>query len=241
MKRKPCLHNRCKQGFFSCPNPSIIHISSLHTMTNFLHEPSYNNRKGGKAIIYLDLIILVNVFCNTFALYLLKTIYQKKISHVRFVSVVMISALIGSFVMISPLALFKNVLMKGLISLFIVLIMFSYTSLYQLLMQWLSFHLSFFMLGGAMHALISLFQWDHVLIRHLFIALPIVSVLIIKQWKQRMRVKVVYDMIYDAKISDAGSPFHVQAFLDSGNQLYDPLTGKPVIIGDKYFFNHLKG
>lgn len=49
--------------------------------------------------------------------------------------------------------------------------------------------------------------------------------------------KIRYDQLYNVAIQLKGKQYSAKGFVDSGNQLVDPLSRKPVIICDKTFLN----
>src|SRR5699024_1179037 len=74
-------------------------------------------------------------------------------------------------------------------------------------------------------------NWTFVLI-----AFPIIFLFTHLRMKAHTINQIRYDAIYDVHIKIDGNKYETSGFIDSGNQLIDPITNTPVIICDHVFF-----
>ncbi|WP_033829298.1 sigma-E processing peptidase SpoIIGA [Bacillus andreraoultii] len=197
--------------------------------------------------VYLDIIWLLNFLFDSLLLYLTGLILKRKITKLR----IFIGGFIGSLIVFAPFTAIATLLsspfIKVCISILMVWVAFGFKRLRFIITNLLSFYLVTFTTGGALiglHYLLS-FRFDvsntFMLaqvrgfgdpISWLFVALAFPLVLYfsrrtIDSWETR---KIQYDQLIDVDITINNQTIRLKGLIDSGNQLYDPLTKKPVVI-----------
>lgn len=190
--------------------------------------------------IYLDLIMILN-FAIDFILLLSVSIILRR--NVKIVNI-MKGAFFGG---LSILILFFNVnsillfLIKVLISIVMILITFKYISLKYTLVNLLYLYMSSIILGGFLYFLNLEFSYKHVgiifynnglSINFIFLIIfsPVIIYIYIKQSKS---LRFNYSNYYNIEIFIKNKKYNYTAYLDTGNELIDKLTNKPVILIDK--------
>lgn len=159
--------------------------------------------------------------------------------------------LIGSLVVFLPFIPFDSFMtspvMKILISLLMVWVAFGYKRLRYFLTNMFVFYFITFSIGGALIGLNYLFMFDYDIGSTLFlsyirgfgdpiswlfvvIGFPLVwyfSKGIFDKWEN---VQIQYDQLIQVEIFMNQKSVQLKGLVDSGNQLYDPLTKRPVMI-----------
>lgn len=164
-----------------------------------------------------------------------------------------ISSLFGSSIivlMVSPLAQFAaNPFIKMLFSLIIVYLAYGFKRFKYLFQGFLTFYFVSFVIGGGIIGIYSLLENEVVImdgaitttssgygnpISWLFVLIcfPIVW------YYAKLRIndleikKIHYEQIVKVKVEIEDVKFEIKGLIDSGNQLYDPITKTPVMIID---------
>lgn len=187
--------------------------------------------------VYLDLVILLN-FGFDFLLLLTTGIVLKRGVRMR---KIILGSLVGAlsiltlFISINSFTLF---LIKVVISIFMVLISFGYKNIKYTLVNLLYLYFISIILGGFLYYLNIQFSYKQVglvfinngfSINYIFLIIlsPIILYIYIKQ---NRRIKNIYNNMYDVRIIKEGITYNYKGFIDSGNNLIDPYTHKPIII-----------
>ncbi len=169
---------------------------------------------------------------------------------------VMVGAIVAS--MIVPVSLFypdsflTTLFGKALYSVWIILVAFRFKNVYQTVKCLLLFYFTTFTIGGGLIALHFLLQspieqspggvltmtegfgtpisWVFVVI-----GFPIVWLFTKLRMDGQASDNIRYEQFVSVTMELQGTRLSTTALIDSGNQLVDPLTNYPVIIGDEYF------
>lgn len=191
--------------------------------------------------IYLDLEFILN-FC--YDLLLLMTV---DIALKRYASIIrlIIASVIGGlsiFLLFIPIDDFLLFMLKILVSIIMLIISFSFKNIKYFFTNILYLYMSSVVLGGFLYMLNIqfsykreglIFYFDGLSINYilLLILAPIILYLYIKEHKL---IKSTINYTYLVTISFLnGKEITIPGFLDSGNKLKDPITGKYVIILSK--------
>ncbi|MFA9557372.1 sigma-E processing peptidase SpoIIGA [Evansella sp. AB-rgal1] len=199
--------------------------------------------------IYLDIIWLLNFLIDILLIYLTAVILKRNISKLR----LFLGAFIASLYIIllfTPLeAVALNPVVKSLYSVIIILVSFGIYQFRLFFQAWLTFFFVNFAVGGGLLGLHFFLQTDTSFIKGTFatqtsgFGSPIswIFVLVgfpIMYWYSKQRLesietaKIRYDQIYPVFVRVAGLQLKLHGFVDSGNRLEDPLTGRSVMIID---------
>lgn len=186
--------------------------------------------------IYLDLIFFLNFSFDFLLLLSVSFILRRNISIKR----ILFGALIGGlsifllFININDLLLF---LFKVLVSIIMILVVFSYKNIKYTLKNLEYLYINSIVLGGFLYFLNNIFAYKHeglifyyegLSINFLFLIIfsPIILYIYIKQLKE---LKISYSLYYKVDLY-YDKLYKLNAYLDTGNKLIDPITKKPVII-----------
>lgn len=188
--------------------------------------------------VYIDLIFLIN-FVFDFLILLVVNIALKRYTKIF---KLILAALLGS---ISLLGLFINFnalllsILKIVIAFIMVLVSFGYKNIRYIFYNLLYFYMVSIILGGFLYYLKIEFSYENEGLVFfykglsfsyvvLIVIAPIILWTFIKSLKVLREVKNYY---YKVKIKlSSDCEIFLTGFLDTGNRLTDPLTGKPIIL-----------
>ncbi|MGG3574395.1 sigma-E processing peptidase SpoIIGA [Bacillus gobiensis] len=197
--------------------------------------------------IYLDVIWLLNFCFDLLLLSLTGKILKRNVKKFRLV----LGALIGSgivLIMFTPFSWFvSHPAGKLAFSLLIVFAAFGFKRFRYFLQNWLTFFFVTFLLGGGIIGAHSLLQSDGQLengalmtassgfgdpISWIFVIIgfPILWIFSKKRIEDIEIRKIQFEEHVNVQVMIGGQKVFLKGLVDSGNQLYDPLTKTPVMI-----------
>ena len=194
--------------------------------------------------IYLDMVLLENLCMNYIILFATGYILKIKMKHWKLI----ISSLLGGIYAIVSyleiLPIYSHIFMKILLSIAMVYIAYNAKKVKTLMKQLILFYLTSFVFGGCAFALLYFIKPQDILMKNgvyvgtypLKIALLgglvgfILTYIAFKVVKTKLKKK---DMIYPIMIKINNKSLNLQAMLDTGNLLKEPITGMPVIVVEK--------
>lgn len=205
--------------------------------------------------IYLDVIWFLNFSFDLFLLLLTNILLKQKLMKIR----ILIGALIGSGIVVllftpfAPIA--THPLGKLSVSVFMILAAFGFKRFKYFAKCLLTFYFVTFMVGGAMMGAHYFIQTeigftDGILMTNsggfgdpvswLFViaGFPAAWYFSRKRLDDLEMKKIQYDIIVSVYVRIGETSFTLKGLIDSGNQLYDPISKSPVMIADA---NKLKG
>ncbi|MGM9986601.1 MAG: sigma-E processing peptidase SpoIIGA [Bacillaceae bacterium] len=201
-------------------------------------------------MVYVDIVFLLNILVDYCILLITTIALKRNVTYKRLI----LGALVGSVLVLlqfTPMSIYSNhVLIKVFFSICIVLVTFGYRELVYTLKNLFMFYFSTFIFGGFVigtHYLLqtnypaltnSLSSIDHVYGDPIswvfvFICIPICMYFIKKEIHEISFTKLRYEKIVKIEVKIKNFVFHSTALIDNGNQLTDPLTGKPIIVVDQ--------
>jgi stage II sporulation protein GA (sporulation sigma-E factor processing peptidase) len=199
--------------------------------------------------IYLDVIWLLNFSFDLFLLFLTAIALKRKIFKIR----ILLSALLGSSIvlmMFSPLAFIAtHPIGKMIISMIMVLLAFGFKRFRYFFQSLLTFYFVTFMVGGGMIGAHYFLQTemsylDGVLMTNstgfghpiswlfVLIGFPVVWIFSRNRLEGLETKKIHFDQLVTVTIRVESTQFTINGLVDSGNQLFDPITRSPVMIID---------
>ncbi|UCZ51816.1 sigma-E processing peptidase SpoIIGA [Bacillus shivajii] len=199
--------------------------------------------------IYLDVVWLLNFLVDFMLLTLTAIVLKRDLRKFRLI----VGALFASFyifLLFTPLQdIAVNPLIKGIYSVFIIVITFGFHRFRLFIQAWLMFYFVNFAVGGGLLGVHFFLQTDMDFIQGTFatqtsgfgspiswafviIGLPIMYYYSKKRFEAIETEKIRYDEVYDVKIIINDIQLHLNGFVDSGNRLEDPFTRKPVVVID---------
>jgi stage II sporulation protein GA (sporulation sigma-E factor processing peptidase) len=199
--------------------------------------------------IYLDVIWLLNFSFDLFLLLLTAIALKRKIFKIR----ILLAALLGSSIvlmMFSPLAFIAlHPIGKMIISMIMVWLAFGFKRFRTYFQCLLTFYFVTFMVGGGMTGAHYFLQTemshlDGVLMTNstgfghpiswlfVLIGFPVVWMFSRNRLEGLEAKKIHFDQLVTVSIRVDSTRFTLKGLVDSGNQLFDPITRSPVMIID---------
>ena len=197
--------------------------------------------------VYLDVIWLLNFLFDSLLLYLTGLILKRTFKKRN----IFIAGFLGSLIVFAPFTPFAFVLsspfIKILISMMMIWIAFGYKRLRNYTLNLSVFYLITFAMGGAMIGTHYLLRFNFDLSNSIFLAsmrgfgdpiswifvvlgFPILMFLSRRTFDQWENVKIQYDQLVEVELFINSNTVKLKGLVDSGNQLYDPLSKRPVMI-----------
>lgn len=190
--------------------------------------------------IYLDLVLLLNFTFDFLLLMSVSLLLRRNVKIVR----ILLGALLGSlsifflFIKITSLQLF---LLKLIISILMVIIAFNYCDLKYTLRNLLYLYMASIVLGGFLYFLNIEFSYKnnglvfyHNGLSINFVFLIIFSPIILYIYiRQGIKLKNNYSNYYQVDICLNGKIIKCNGYLDTGNNLVDPIKKRPIILVNK--------
>jgi stage II sporulation protein GA (sporulation sigma-E factor processing peptidase) len=196
--------------------------------------------------VYLDVIWALNLTFDSLLLYLTSIFLKKRIRIWRLLA----GGFVGSLIILlsfTPLHTYSNhPVAKLLFSVVMVLIAFGYKRLSYFIKALMTLYVATFLIGGTLIGVHYFVQYDSELttkvlltnakgfgdpISWLFVLLgfPIAWHFSKKNVESMEMTKIQYDQVVDVTLKIDTNTFVFKGLVDSGNQLYDPLSKLPVM------------
>ncbi|MBT2660296.1 sigma-E processing peptidase SpoIIGA [Bacillus sp. ISL-45] len=197
--------------------------------------------------VYLDVIWALNLLFDTFLLYLTAIILKRQVKLWR----LGLGGAIGSLLIILAITPFHaaagHPAGKLFFSIMMVLAAFGYKRFRFFLKALMTFYVTTFLLGGTLTGVHYFIQFDmnlasSVAMNHikgfgdpiswLFVLLgfPLAWHFSRRNIEQFEMTKIQYDSLAEVNVKFMEMEFSVKGLIDSGNQLYDPISKMPVMI-----------
>ena len=194
--------------------------------------------------VYIDIILLENLCMNYIILFATAYIMKLKISHIRLVASSGIGAIYSIMLYMQILPIYSNLIMKIVLSIAMVYIAYMPRNIKNIVKQLIIFYLISFIFGGCAFALLYFIKPENIIMKNgvyigtypIKIALLggivgfVVTYIAFKIIKNRASKK---DIIYPLEIKINEKSISMNALLDTGNMLKDPITLMPVIVVEK--------
>jgi len=201
-------------------------------------------------VIYIEQVLIDNFVINFFIILSLNSILKSKINKWLMV----LSSLLGSVCAV-VLPLFSKyfvltIVIKVLLSLSMVLMLKKWKKFKEFILYYLTFVLLTCLFGGVCLFILLMFDKNFNLANYSSYSLPLGVIcviaffvfLVIKNiFKNFYKRKNQNNFIYKIVLSNNGKTDEVVAFLDSGNNLIDDLTKKPVTVVDFFALKNILG
>lgn len=202
--------------------------------------------------IYLDAVWTLNFFLDMMLLMLTQALARDSTRKIRIIIGAFIASLLVPINIYFPDSFFSSVAGKFLYSVIIILCAFGFFSIYRMMKLLLLFYFTTFAIGGGLIAIHFLLQspigvsTNGILtfnsgygdpISWIFVVIGFPSVWLFTKGRMDKHAvdKIRYDQLYPVTIQLKNKSYSTTGYIDSGNQLVDPLTKKPVIICDELF------
>lgn len=194
--------------------------------------------------IYIDIVLIENLIMNYIILLATGVILKNKIKHIRLIIAGLIGAIYSILTYVITIGIYSNFFFKLLLSVMMIYVAFNPQNVKKMWKALISFYLTSFVFGGAAFALIYIVKPQEILMRNgLFLGTyplknvllaGIIGFLIIITTFKIVKTKITKKDIYkEIKIYIDEKVIKINAMLDTGNMLKEPITGVPVIIVEK--------
>ncbi|MGP4106898.1 sigma-E processing peptidase SpoIIGA [Virgibacillus sp. L01] len=202
--------------------------------------------------IYLDAVWLLNFFLDLMLLMLTQALAKDSTQKVRILLGAFIASLLVPLSIFYPNSFFTSVIGKLIYSIIIILCAFQFRSIYRMIKLLLLFYFTTFAIGGGLIGIHFLLQdpiglsangiltfnsgyGDPISWLFIVIGFPLVWIFTKARMDKHAVEKIRYDQLCPVTIQIENKSNSTTGYIDSGNQLVDPLSKKPVIICDEYF------
>jgi len=200
--------------------------------------------------IYLDAVWLLNFFLDWMILMLTHSLSNSQNNRWRLMIGAVVASLLVPINLYYPASMWSSPLGKGIFSIIIILTAFGFRNLRIFVRHILYFYFITFAIGGGLFGLyyvlneqiqvsngvIVTYQTgfgDGVSWLFVFIGFPIVWWFTKKRMDDLVVQQMKYDEMISVRLSIEGEVYETIALIDSGNQLTDPITKRPVVICDE--------
>ena len=201
---------------------------------------------GGRDIVpveyrYIDIIWLDNLVMNFILLWTTSKVSKDHTAQWRLWIASCIGATYAIFLVVSGFIILNRLSIKIILSICMLLISFKFTTCGRLLKLLGVFYGATFAFGGAAFGLYyftddilsignGVFYIKNFPIKILFMSSTLLIILICTIWPKIRRKWISDTLVYRINIKYNGMSIILDALLDTGNALYDPITQNPVII-----------
>ncbi|OZU90680.1 sigma-E processing peptidase SpoIIGA [Virgibacillus indicus] len=202
--------------------------------------------------IYLDAVWTLNFFLDMMLLMLTQALARDGTRKLRIAFGAFIASLLVPISIYFPDSFVSSVTGKFMYSIFIIICAFGFTNIYRMMKLLLLFYFTTFAMGGGLVAIHFLFQnpvgvsssglltynsgyGDPVSWIFIAVGFPIIWIFTKSRMDKHAAEKIRYDQQYPVSIQIRNKIYSTTGYIDSGNQLVDPLTKMPVIICDQSF------
>ncbi|MBU3135606.1 sigma-E processing peptidase SpoIIGA [Clostridium gasigenes] len=198
-------------------------------------------------VVYIDVLLFENFVVNLFLLLLtfklLRFSYKKRIY---------LSAILGS---IYTLALFlewpfgTSFIAKILVAVLMIIIAIEKRKISNILKCVGCFFILSFTLCGVCfsfalmqnkYGIMQKFEMNNYSIKYILISIMILYIVIVRAYEYLRGRIIVKSLIYDIEISVNKNIFYIKGFLDTGNDLREPVTNLPCIIVEDGYLNEVQ-
>ncbi|MGM8364216.1 sigma-E processing peptidase SpoIIGA [Virgibacillus sp. W0181] len=202
--------------------------------------------------IYLDAVWLLNFLIDMMLLMLTQALAKDNTKKIRIIIGSFIASLLVPISIYFPGTFFTTFFGKIVYSVIIILSAFQFISVNKVLKLLFLFYFTSFAIGGGLIGVHFLLQDTYQLSENGFltfqggygdpiswmfviIGFPFIWLFTKTRMDKHAIEKIRYDQLCPVTIQMKGKSFQTVGYIDSGNQLVDPLTKKPVIICDEQF------
>lgn len=194
--------------------------------------------------IYIDVIIAENLIMNYIILYATSLISKSKTSWLKMFIASLLGTLYVVIAYISKLNMYSNILLKTILSVIIVFIAYYPQNIKKFAKQLTLFYLTTFTFGGVATYLIYVLKPQNIIMENgvykgtyvlkvIFMGAIVGTIILLISFKFYKSKITTKDMMCKIKIIFKNKEVEVNAIVDTGNMLKEPLTGNSVVVVEK--------
>lgn len=202
-----------------------------------------------KQVIYIDVLIIVNLFVNYFILLTTSKFLNLKLKLSRLILGEILGAIYSLYIFIPEPNIFISILIKLFMSIIMVAVSFEFRTIQQFLKIIVCFYAVNFTFSGIMFALWCAFKPNGMIINNdivyfnispiTLIASTVISYIIIEIINRVIEKKQLKSSKYEIGIKFKDKYIVLNAKIDTGNLLKEPFSNLPVIVVKKSEINLL--
>lgn len=194
--------------------------------------------------IYIDIILLENLCMNYIILFATAYIMKLKINHIKIVVSSTIGAIYSIMLYMQILPIYSNLIAKIVLSIVMVYIAYMPQNIKKLIKQLILFYLISFAFGGCAFALLYFIKPENIIMKNgVYIGTYPIKIALLGGIVGFVITYVAFgiiknktsknNIIYPLEIKINKKTISLNALLDTGNMLKDPITLMPVIVVEK--------
>lgn len=194
--------------------------------------------------IYIDIILLENLCMNYIILFATAYIMKLKINHIKIVVSSTIGAIYSIMLYMQILPIYSNLIAKIVLSIVMVYIAYMPQNIKKLIKQLILFYLISFAFGGCAFALLYFIKPENIIMQNgVYIGTYPIKIALLGGIVGFVITYVAFriiknktsknNIIYPLEIKINKKTISLNALLDTGNMLKDPITLMPVIVVEK--------
>lgn len=208
--------------------------------------------RKGEVTIYVDVIWLLNLLFDMMLIMLTLILAKENTRKRRIILGSFVASVIVPITIYFPDSFFTSIIGKFLYSILIIVCSCNFRSVYQLFRLLLLFYFVTFTIGGGLMAIHFMVEspfgvssngiitfnngyGDPISWLFVVICFPIVWHFTKKSMDKHAVEKIRYDQLCPITLDMNNKSFSTTGYIDSGNQLVDPLTKSPVVVCDEFF------
>jgi len=196
-------------------------------------------------VFYLDIILLLNFLMDYLILLLTARFQHLETKKLKLSLGALAGALYSLVFFIPHLSFFHVLLSKFLLSIVMIWLSFGYLHFFRFVRSLATFYFVSFVIGGGVLAFQNLFPMNHEIINGIYVSrsssplliyfLVMISFLVVYFFSSKVQRSIrkktdFQSQLLDFEIYIFDFKFNGKGLLDTGNQLYDPITRKPVLV-----------
>ncbi|MDY0396303.1 sigma-E processing peptidase SpoIIGA [Virgibacillus halophilus] len=205
--------------------------------------------------VYLDVVWALNLLLDWMLILLTQALTREKTKQFRIFTGALFASSIVPVTIYFPDSFLNTIIGKLLFSIAIILISFRFNTVNRTLRVLAMFYFVTFSIGGGMIAVHFIAQrpavinpdgmltmnqgfGDPVSWLLVLIGFPLVWYFTKRRMDKHAAAKIKYDQLYPVSITIRDETYLTDGYIDSGNQLTDPLTKRCVVICDEIFLKN---
>ena len=199
--------------------------------------------------IYVDVLVCTNIFINYFILLAISRLYSFSLNRLRIIAGAVLGGIFSLLILLPEINFYINLIIKLFISLVVVLISFKVYSILNFVKLVASFYLVNFVFAGAVLFVWYLLDSKNIFVKNntvyfnisplFFIISTLVTYSIIRFLAFLTGQKNSEQSFCNLKIEQNNKTIDLKAKIDTGNNLKDPFSNKPVIVAEYKFIKSI--
>ena len=227
-------------------------FAALHNATNYGEVLSYNYKKNSidflpcgviKTKIYVDVLVVINIFINYFLLSAASLIVRLKPKRIRLAAGAFTGGAYSLVIFLPNIPNVLSVFMNFCMSVLLVLIGFAPKKITVFIKEFAAFFAVNFIFAGLMLAVWLVFKPSGMVYNNaavyfdidvkLLVLSTVVCYAVLTLFSKLLKRYSPDDKLFDVKLCNKGAAVFTKALFDTGNLLSDGFSDTPVIIAER--------